>query len=284
MIQKTNLIFIIPFLFLFSCCIDSEKDLLKDFVFVKGATIEGAIQAEGYPQSDCFKAGAKYEIKDFYISNHELTQSEFAKYYPGYEYRINENEYSIGPDYPAYDLSWFDALIYCNYRSMAEGRTPCYTINDSTNPKDWGKVPKDVSWGNLDVWLKAKCDFNANGYRLPKYVEWEYAARGGNGLTGYQYKYSGSDNLDEVAVWKAPIMSEVKSKNPNALGIYDLSGNLDEWCWDSYLGVQNRLAPGGYYYFKDDFSFLVSKRHSQIVDGLTRRSPQHGFRVVCTAD
>ena len=336
MIQKTNLIFIIPFLFLFSCCLDSEKDLLKDanggtstgcgccdncetpnidsgttddddntssnnplddnfvppaetlplskdFKLVIGATING-IQAEGHTTSDVFVAGKNVVIADFYMCDHEVTQEEFAKYYERYKYRIEEWNEGVGPNYPAYDLNWLDTLVYCNYRSMAEGRTPCYTIDGSTNPKDWGKVPKGDDWETWESWINVTCDFNANGYRLPKYVEWEYAARGGNGLTGYQYKYSGSDNLDEVAVWKAPIMSEVKSKNPNALGIYDLSGNLDEWCWDSYLGVQNRLAPGGYYYFKDDFSFLVSKRHSQIVDGLTRRSPQHGFRVVCTAD
>ena len=284
MIQKTNLIFIIPFLFLFSCCLDSEKDLLKDFVFVKGATIEGAIQAEGYPQSDCFKAGAKYEIKDFYISNHELTQSEFAKYYPGYEYRINENEYSIGPDYPAYDLSWFDALIYCNYRSMAEGRTPCYTINDSTNPKDWGKVPKDVSWGNLDVWLKAKCDFNANGYRLPKYVEWEYAARGGNGLTGYQYKYAGSDNIDEVAVWKVKELAKIKTKKANDLGLYDMTGNVEEWCWDRVGNDLNRACPSCNYYLVEEWSFELAKAIRSNMRDVTSRGTQIGLRLVCTAD
>ena len=95
MIQKTNLIFIIPFLFLFSCCLDSEKDHLKDFVFVKGATIEGAIQAEGYTESPGFVAGKKVTIADFYMCDHEVTQKEFALYYEGYEARINENEKGI---------------------------------------------------------------------------------------------------------------------------------------------------------------------------------------------
>ena len=81
MIQKTNLIFIIPFLFLFSCCLDSEKDLLKDFVFVKGATIEGAIKADGYTESPGFVAGKKVTIADFYMCDHEVTQKEFALYY-----------------------------------------------------------------------------------------------------------------------------------------------------------------------------------------------------------
>ena len=256
--------------------------LPNDFKLVTGATINGAINAEGYPQSDCFKAGAKYEIKDFYISNHELTQSEFAKYYPGYEYRINENEYSIGPDYPAYDLSWFDALIYCNYRSMAEGRTPCYTINDSTNPKDWGKVPKDASWGNLDVWLKAKCDFNANGYRLPKYVEWEYAARGGNGLTGYQYKYAGSDNIDEVAVWKVKELAKIKTKKANGLGLYDMTGNVEEWCWDRVGNDLNRACPSCNYYLVQEWAFELSLAINRNIRDVTSRGTQIGLRLVCT--
>ena len=54
------------------------------------------------------------QVLDFYMCDHEVTQKEFAQYYEGYEYRINENEKAIGDNYPAYDLNWFDALVYCN--------------------------------------------------------------------------------------------------------------------------------------------------------------------------
>jgi formylglycine-generating enzyme required for sulfatase activity len=279
MIQKTNLIFIITFLFLFSCCLDSEKDLLKDFVFVKGAKIEGVITAEGYTESTIFKAGATHDVKDFYICNHEVTQAEFARYYEGYNYRIEENEKGIGASYPAYDVNWFDTLVYCNNRSIAEGLTPCYTINGSTNPKDWGKVPKSREWKSWNDWIFAECDFEADGYRLPTTTEWEYAARGGNGLTGYQYKYAGSDNLDEVAWWNTDWVREVKKKKPNTLGIYDMNGNLDEWCWERYKGDANRLCCGGYYYFKDEKSYLLSKAPSMTLSIVVRNS-QLGFRVV----
>ena len=100
MIQKTNLIFIIPFLFLFSCCIDSGKDPLKDFVFVKDATIEGGIQEEGSTESPGFVAGKTVTIADFYMCDHEVTQKEFAQYYEGYESRINENESPGSPPIP----------------------------------------------------------------------------------------------------------------------------------------------------------------------------------------
>ncbi|MBQ5646309.1 MAG: hypothetical protein IIV07_04500, partial [Treponema sp.] len=78
--------------FVLSCTINNETLFEKEFVFVKGATIEGAIQAEGYTKSPGFVAGKTVTIADFYMCDHEVTQKEFAQYYEGYEYRINENE------------------------------------------------------------------------------------------------------------------------------------------------------------------------------------------------
>ncbi len=259
--------------------------LTKDFIFVQGATIEGAIQAEGYTESPGFVAGKTVTIADFYMCDHEVTQKEFARYYEGYEYRINENEKAIGDNYPAYDLNWFDALVYCNNRSIAEGRTPCYTICDSTNPKDWGKIPKSRSWESWDDWVNVECDFSANGYRLPRHIEWEYAARGGNGLEGYQFQYAGSDNLDEVAVWNTDVVAEIKTKKPNALRIYDLNGNVEEWTFDRYKGKENVIYAGGYYFYKQPDAFLLSKSYASCMAiSLTARNSQIGLRVVCTAD
>ena len=259
--------------------------LSKDFIFIKGATIEGAIQADGYTDSPGFVAGGTVTITDFYMCDHEVTQKEFARYYEGYEYRINENEKAIGDNYPAYDLNWFDALVYCNNRSIAEGRTPCYTICDSTNPKDWGKIPKSRSWESWDDWVNVECDFSANGYRLPRHIEWEYAARGGNGLEGYQFQYAGSDNLDEVAVWNTDVVSEIKTKKPNGLRIYDLNGNIEEWTFDRYKGKENVIYAGGYYFYKQPDAFLLSRSYASCVAiTLTARNSQLGLRVVCTAD
>ena len=112
-----------------SCTINDETLFEKDFVFVKGATIEGAIQAEGYPESYWFKAGAKHVIKDFYICNHEITQQEFAMYgMKNYDVRVELSGESIGPYYPAHQVNWFDVLMYCNRRSVAEGLTPCFQL------------------------------------------------------------------------------------------------------------------------------------------------------------
>ena len=266
-----------------SCTINNETLFEKDFVFVKGATIEGAIQAEGYPESYWFKAGAKHVIKDFYICNHEITQQEFAMYgMKNYDVRVEFSGKSIGPYYPAHQINWFDVLMYCNRRSVAEGLTPCFSIGGETNPDKWGRQPDSQEEPGWDDWYHAKCDFTANGYRLPTIVEWEYAARGGNGLTGYQYKYAGSDILDEVAWYATDGLREVMQKKPNTLGLYDMSGNIEEWCWERYGNDTLRRYAGGYYYFKDEKDFVLSDLG--YCGFLTRRNTQLGFRPVRNAE
>jgi formylglycine-generating enzyme required for sulfatase activity len=266
-----------------SCTINTKTLFEKDFVFVKGATIEGAIQAEGYPESYWFKAGAKHVIKDFYICNHEITQQEFAMYgMKNYDVRVELSGESIGPYYPAHQVNWFDVLMYCNRRSVAEGLTPCFSIGGETNPDKWGRQPDSQEEPGWDDWYHAKCDFTANGYRLPTIVEWEYAARGGNGLTGYQYKYAGSDILDEVAWYATDGLREVMQKKPNTLGIYDMCGNIEEWCWERYGNDTLRRYAGGYYYFKDEKDFVLS--NLGYCGFLTRRNTQLGFRPVRNAE
>ena len=269
--------------FVLSCTINNETLFEKDFVFVKGATIEGAIQAEGYPESYWFKAGAKHVIKDFYICNHEITQQEFAMYgMKNYDVRVELSGESIGPYYPAHQINWFEVLMYCNRRSVAEGLTPCFSIGGETNPDKWGRQPDSQEDPGWDDWYHAKCDFTANGYRLPTIVEWEYAARGGNGLTGYQYKYAGSDILDEVAWYATDGLREVMQKKPNTLGIYDMCGNIEEWCWERYGNDTLRRYAGGYYYFKDEKDFVLS--NLGYCGFLTRRNTQLGFRPVRNAE
>jgi len=146
-------------------------------------------------------------VSSFYISPYELTQAEWVKYMP-----TNPSTFS-GDDRPVEGISWFDAVRYCNLRSEAEGLTPCYS-------------------GTGDATL---CDWSASGYRLPTEAEWEYAAKGG--IYQSDTIYAGGSNISSVAWYdqnSSGSTHPVGSKAPNGLGLYDMSGNVYEWCWDRY--------------------------------------------------
>ena len=130
------------------------------------------------------------------------------------------------------DVSWYDALVFCNKLSIAEGLSPAYSISGSTNPGDWGTVPTI----NDNTWNFPKIVAGSNGYRLPTEAQWEYAAKGGND-TPENYTYSGSNIVGDVAWYTSNSNGkthEVGKKSPNSLGLYDMSGNVREWCWDNY--------------------------------------------------
>ncbi|MDD2247897.1 MAG: chitobiase/beta-hexosaminidase C-terminal domain-containing protein, partial [Proteiniphilum sp.] len=208
-----------------------------NFVFVPGGTFTmGDTRGEGFDDELPTHVVA---LNSFYIGKYEITQAEYSQYMqPSSSWTSN---YGHGDDYPAYYVSWYAILKYCNLRSMAEGLTPVYTISGSTNPANWGSVPTSSN----STWNAATCNWNANGYRLPTEAEWEYAARGATNTP--DYLYSGSDDINTVAWYdgnNSPSGSKpVGTKAPNGLGLYDMSGNLSEWCWDWYSFVYYSSYP-----------------------------------------
>ncbi|HPR18655.1 MAG TPA: SUMF1/EgtB/PvdO family nonheme iron enzyme, partial [Candidatus Cloacimonadota bacterium] len=172
--------------------------------------IEGScfIMGDHYNEGNSNELPLHYvTLSNFWISEHEITQSE-------YETVVGSNPSNfLGDNNPVERTTWFDAATYCNLRSQQEGYTPCYDLSD---------------WS---------CDFTANGYRLPTEAEWEYVARGGSDWQD-DYKYSGtSDNLGDFAWYynnSGSSSQSVCTKFPNQIYIFDMSGNVNEWCNDWY--------------------------------------------------
>ena len=215
----------------------AEHSLVVDdgFVYVEGGSFQMGSTA-GYSDEEPVH---QVTVSTFYMSRYEVTHGQYLEFLNGAGVsaagRLNGNEvidmddgdvafshdgtlFSFsGSEYadsigcPVMEVTWYGAAEYANWLSAESGLTKVYTINGTSVTANW----------------------SANGYRLPTEAEWEYAARGGNASKGYLY--AGSDNADEVGWYSSNSgrsTHPVGGKAPNELGLYDMSGNVYEWCWD----------------------------------------------------
>jgi formylglycine-generating enzyme required for sulfatase activity len=206
-------------------------------------------------------------VDSFWMDRFEVVQEQFKKY------QISDPSHFKNPKNPLEQINWTDAAIYCNERSLGEGLEPCY---------------------DEETW---QCNFEANGYRLPTEAEWEYACRAGSTTN---YGFGNDARRLKTYTWFAGNSSgrtkPVGQKKPNLWGLYDMHGNVAEWCNDYYSKDyyknspqknpkgppkgEERVLRGGAWNSKADSLRSSSRASDPSIDDTCLASDAIGFRCV----
>jgi formylglycine-generating enzyme required for sulfatase activity len=214
---------------LFLCSFYSLNAIKPEMVKVEGGTFKMTPKEAQTDTKTKSKNNYDVTVSTFEISKYEVTVADWKAFINAAKLEMPAKpSWGWNDDYPITNVTWTEAIRYCNWLSKANNLKPAYT-------KDGDKYT---------------CNFAANGYRLPTEAEWEFAAKGGK--KSKNYTYSGSNDLELISWYaqnsrKSP--KQIGTKLANELGIYDMSGNVWEWCWDWYSPIyyktEKRVNPVG---------------------------------------
>jgi formylglycine-generating enzyme required for sulfatase activity len=264
---------------------------IPEMVLIKGGTFIMGSPPEEVNSFHDERPQHEVTVGNFYMGKHLITQKLWKE--------VMENSPSNfnGEELPVEKVSWYDSLIFCNKLSMKNGLKPAYRISGSTDPSEWGAVPlypaTNAAWDAVEIVKEA------NGYRLPTEAQWEYACRAGTtapfntgeNVTADQANYDGRYPYKKFPQGKyRQTTTPVGTFEPNTWGLYDMHGNVWEWCWDwhgNYAGVAQtepqgaitgayRVARGGSW--SNNARFLRSASRGNSVPAF--RDTLIGLRVV----
>ncbi len=294
------LLFVLLFLFLSGCRFPLSLDR---YSYYSPCIEEMLYVPPGQFQFRTAAAPVATLTKGFHMSKTEITREQFQTVMGA----DPSNALSAPPAErnPVNNVNWYQAIAFCNKLSLLEGLTPVYSVAGIT---DWASIsfaaiPVSTSFPE---WNNVSSDWSADGYRLPTYMEWMWAAMGApsdgqfgsvntTGYTKIFAGYNGANNVDDYVYYAGNSDNKthpVAGKLPNELGLNDMSGNVPEWCWDKMNGLlptgsvtdytgevsgTDRWIAGG--------SYLVALPENCSIDSRFSHGPDHlaahpGFRVV----